>query len=387
MIVSHGSGAPGRAAATAALLFVLAGCSGPTAAPEPQGPNAPVPSGRVFRMGFTPWPYDATPQAVDDVYDKIGRHGDLTVHHLDAGVPWPEAAAGQPYHPAVEAELGSRIARSPSDRPLYLAIAPLNSRRNGLADYWGSDAGLPRPGEWSERSFSHPAVVQAYTAYALDLIERFRPDYFNYGVEASDLILSNPQAFEEFVGFAASVYAAVKAAHPTLPTFVSVALKHPSSADTDLLIQGMARLAGFTDMAGVSAYPYIFFGHPDAGDPGNLPADWLAQARRVLPGKPLAIAETGWIAETLSIPDFGVSVPATPAFQRGFVERLLAEADSEAVAFVVWFFVQDFDRMWEGVLGRDPVAAIWRDSGLYDEEGVARPGLEVWDAWRDGSLP
>ena len=333
-------------------------------------------------MGFTPWPYAATAEAVDDVYEKIRRHGDLTVHHLDAGVPWPEAAAGEPYHSAVEAELATRIARSPSDRPLYLSIAPLNSRRDGLADYWGSSAGLPRPGEWADRSFSHPAVIEAYINYALDLIERFRPDYFNYGIEASELILSNPEAFDEFVGFAASVYGAVKAAHPSLPTFLSVGLKHPESGGTSLLIGQLERVSAFTDMVGISAYPYVFFGHEDAGDPAKLPDDWLTQARRLLPGKPLAIAETGWIAETLTIPAFGVHVTANAARQSDFVEQLLTAANEETVEFVVWFFIQDFDDLWKNVLSEDPVAAIWRDTGLYDENGETRPGLDVWEEWR-----
>jgi hypothetical protein len=60
---------------------------------------------------------------------------------------------------------------------------------------------------------------------------------------------------------------------------------------------------------------------------------------------------------------------------------LLSEADALGAEFVIWFFTVDFDNLWEGLLGRDPVARIWRDTGLWDETLAPRPALDTWQAW------
>ena len=49
--------------------------------------------------------------------------------------------------------------------------------------------------------------------------------------------------------------------------------------------------------------------------------------------------------------------------------------------FVIWWSLIDFQALWSGALGGDELAAIWRDTGLYDEQLQARPGLEVWQQY------
>jgi hypothetical protein len=77
-----------------------------------------------------------------------------------------------------------------------------------------------------------------------------------------------------------------------------------------------------------------------------------------------------------------VDIPADAADQAAYVTRLLEAAAAEDAAFVAWFSVVDYDALWAGALGEDPVGAIWRDTGLYDESLGARPALDVWEAWR-----
>jgi hypothetical protein len=51
---------------------------------------------RPFSMGFNRWPPDATEDAIDRMNTFLAVHGDLTLLHMDGGVPWPEALSDGP---------------------------------------------------------------------------------------------------------------------------------------------------------------------------------------------------------------------------------------------------------------------------------------------------
>lgn len=345
------------------------------------GTNDPEPD-RSFAMGFTPWPYDATIAAVGDTYTKIQNHGDIINHHIDAGVPWSEAFADDPtYHADVEGDLTLRLSNTPPGKQVILSVCPLNTSRNAPADYWQDDTNMPRPAPWDTYDFGDAELVTAYVNFLLNLIDRFNPDYCNYGIEATEYIRNNPGRATDLFGFLQAVYDAVKTAKPGLPLFISVTLQAPGSADA-VLIQGYStQIAACSDLLGISTYGYVFYGHADSGDPANLPAEWLSQAQDYAPGLPIAIAETGWIAEDLIIPTYSLNIPSNAAWQAEYVRTLLAEADRLDALFVTWFSVVDFDNLWDGALGRDPLAHIWRDTGLYDGTVHQRQALDAWNEW------
>jgi len=356
------------------LTLLLSGCGGSN------GADKTLQSTRSFAMGFTPWPYDATPEAVSDVYTKIGIHGDIIAHHLDSGIPWQEALDGTPYPDAVESEITARLANTPAGHRIYLAVSPFNGARDALAGYW-NDAGTGQPlnPPWDGLDFNNTDVQTAYIHFAADLISRFKPAYFNFGIEASELALKNPARFARYLDFAAKVSAALKTTFPEVKLMISVALKSPGSADATTINTALPPLIEYVDIVGASVYPYIFFNHADKGDPANLPVDWLSQLQPLAGTKTIAVAETGWIAERLSIPAYGVDVLATPADQKAFVQTLFVQAEALKAAFIIWFAIVDFDALWKGALGEDPVAQIWRDTGLYDGNISARPALGRWD--------
>jgi hypothetical protein len=261
-------------------LMAAIGCGGDGGTNSGGSPAAPT---RAFAMGFTPWPYAATIQAVGDTYTKIQEHGDILTHQIDGGVPWPEAYADAPpynavYDANVEGDLALRLANTNAAMPVVLAVCPLNTQRDAPAGYWGSATNMPRPPPWDAYDFGDQALVEAYISYLLNLIGRFNPVYCNYGVEATEYIRNNPTRADDLFGFLQAVYDAVKQAHPNLPLFISVTLQAPGSGDA-LLVQGYAaQIAACSDLLGVSSYGYIFYGHADGGDPANLPADWLSLA-------------------------------------------------------------------------------------------------------------
>ena len=86
----------------AVLLLPACGGSG-----SDDGPTRP------YRMGFTPWLYDATEEARDWTFAKIGAEGDVVSEHLEEGVPWNEMLAGQAFSGSYLAELEGRRSKKP----------------------------------------------------------------------------------------------------------------------------------------------------------------------------------------------------------------------------------------------------------------------------------
>jgi hypothetical protein len=234
------------------VTSVLAACGGSSsgggAAPMPP-PPAPT---RSFYMGFTPWPYDATQAAVDDVNQRIQDNGDIVDHHIMVGVPWEEALQGLPYHPNVDADLTARVQMVQPGKEVFLAIDSLSGVRDAMAANWGENFNEPLPPPWDTRGFADAEVATAYLSFSLDLIARFDPAYFNYGTEVSELMLNDPAAFDDYVTFAETVYNGIKARHPNLPVMVSIAFKSPGSAEMAAIAAGTrairttCRLTGWT---------------------------------------------------------------------------------------------------------------------------------------------
>ncbi len=333
---------------------------------------------RAFDLGFTTWPYDATVTAVNFVYTEIAARGDFVAHHIDSGIPWQAALDGTPYDPAVESEIQGRLDNTAVGQRAYLAISPFSTGRDGLAGNWGAATNEDLTAPWDTRDFSSPEVVTAYTNFARDMITRFQPTYFNLGIEASELLVNDLAEYDRYVAFATQVSATLRAEFPNLQLMVSVALKSPGSARANAIEANIGPLIDLVDVVGVSVYPYVFFDHADKGDPANLPADWFSQIQDIANGKPVAVAETAWIAERLDIPTFSVDVAATAQNQADYLVELFAEAEAANAEFIVWWALVDFDALWDGVLGQDPLARIWRDTGLFDESLNPRSALDVW---------
>ena len=335
---------------------------------------------RSYELGFTPWPYDATPTAINFVYSEAAQRGDFIAHHLDAGIPWEEALNGAAYAAGVETEIGARLANTPADMRTYLAVSPLNGARDGLAEYWGSAANQPLPSPWDTLGLDDPDVIAAYTNFAADLIQRFDPDYFNLGIEVSELAVNDPAEFDRLVVFTEAVSNSLRAQFPDLQLMISVALKSPASNAAATILAEVPRLVPYVDVVGISVYPYIFFDHADRGDPANLPADWLVQIAAIAGSKAIAIAETGWAAEDVNIPAFGVDIVSSADLQNAYMNTLFDAAELLDAQFIVWFALVDYDALWNGPLQQDPVARIWRDIGLYDENLNPRPALDTWQS-------
>ncbi len=368
-----------------ASLWPTQGASGQAirvAAPRTQVANCPP---RAFRLGFTTWSSDCTQPAVDAAWQRVEENGDLLCIMMHGGVPWPEAFAGQPYSAQLENALTGLALRSDTDQALLLQVSCLDMLRSGPAEYWGAQENMALPAPWDGYDFGDPQLALAYSNWLLDLIARLDPDYLVYGMEVSEYLLHAPSKWPEFVAFTAQVSAAVRGVHPELSLGVSVVLGDPAGPEAASLQAGIPALLPHVDHLAASVYPYAFQGlGAGGGDPKNLHSDWLRTIEDLAGGKPVAISETGFIAQDL---DLGsqLYVPGTTEWQASYVARLLREAHDLRALYVVWFASMDFDALWTNCLGQDPLARIWRDTGLFDELGNARPAFAHWRAWQQRS--
>lgn len=362
------------------ILTLLSAC-GSSSSDEKEPEKQPVET-RTFKMGFTPWLYEASFEALDLVYDQIQQNGDIVSHHLMSGIPWQEAFDGTAYPANIETEINRRLSNTEAGKAVYLSIDSLDGLRTELAPNWGVTENEARTGVWASRNFSSPEVITAYVNFSLDMISRFEPDYFNYSVEVSVLMFNSSTNFNEFVTFAEQVYDRIKAVHPNLPMLVSLSLKTPGNAEMLQVKTDFARIASYVDIAGISVYPYAFYDHADKADPANMPVNWLTQIEDLAPGKPVAITEVGWAAEDLVISSFGINLPITEQNQLDFLQVLFEEAQDQDALFLIWFCIYDYDKLWDIF---DPsakdIGRIWRDIGLYDGALNPRMSLDYWQEW------
>lgn len=337
---------------------------------------------RTFHLGFTPFPYDATIEARETTFDLVNSHSDIVAHHFDNGVPWVEAYRGEEYSESALSEYGYRLGRLVDTQKVYLAVTPINNLRDGLAAYWGERENMERPGAWKRRKFDHPKVIQAFTNHCLFMIERFQPDYFAYAVEVDLFAAKRPKAYQRFLKLAEEVYAALKERYPELPVFATLTVADESALEERRGF--IEQILPFTDYLAISTYPYLAGHHR----PRTLPGNWLTKLRDVAPEKPFAVAETGFNAETLELPSFGITIPGKRKWQAAYVKWLFRELNRLDAEFVIWFVAVDYDELWElmEAAGVTELFKAWRDTGLWNSNLKPRKARRIWRKWLQRQL-
>ena len=333
---------------------------------------------RHFRLGFTPFPYEISLEAVDWVYEHIATDADIITHHFDDGIPWPEALAGEDYALEYRGDWQGRIERTPPDHEIFLSLTPINFDRNGLAPYRGGEGDMPLPTPWNTYDFTHPDVKTAFYNHVIRAVEFFQPDYLAIGIEVNLLVTNNPSMWPDYLELHRETYVRLKQDYPDLPIFASVfgvdlLEGYRDEPDPDAQQAAFAELMPFSDYYAISLYPY-FSRYMTTPLPDTLYSDLFS-----LSDKPIAITETGYPAETLSVFNDTLVMPSDSQKQANYITDLLAAADVHDVRFIINFVLRDYDRLYEQIGGGD-LAAVWRDTGFYTGDGQPRAALDVWHA-------
>jgi hypothetical protein len=337
------------------------------------------PKTRSFYMGFTPFPYEISVAAVNDVYAKLETDADIINHHFDNGVPWVEALNEQPFHQAIADDWNFRKSKTSANHKIYLSVTPLNALRTGLASYRAGEENMALPTPWDTYPFNHVNVRTAYFNYCKRIIDFFKPDYFNMAIEANLLYVNSPEKWSAYLQLHQYVFAQLKFTYPDLPIFSSVSIAYllPGYIDgNDYVQQRLAALQvlDYSDMYGISFYPYL------SSYLGNPYPETTFNAIFPLSQKPIAIAETGYAAQTFSF-DLGsgpVTIESDPAKQQKYFKDLLAACEQYHVRFVINFTIRDYDQLWVQSGSPTNIGILWRDTGFYDESGNPRPALSTW---------
>jgi hypothetical protein len=339
--------------------------------------DLPGAGSRDFRMGFTPFPYDYTNDAVEFTYANVNYHSDIVIHHFDNGIPWDESLDNIKMPGNINLDLNSRISKTGPDKDIYLAVTPLSTYREGLAGYWGESENMKLPEKWKHRSFSDPDVIKAFLNYCIFMVDKFDPEYLAYGIEVNMLGYHDPAAFEDYLVFLASIYPSLKSLYPHLPIFLTIQLEtfNNNFQTQEYIVES---LLPYTDYIAISTYPFGNFLYPE-----DIPADWFSRLYDMAPGKPVAVTETSFPAQDQYQEDYGRTIKGTEEGQLEYLKLLFESMSVLDLRFLAWFAIRDYDQLWETMEANntDEIFKSWRDTGLIDEKGDPRAALGYWDRW------
>ena len=322
-------------------------------------------SPRPFRMGFTAFAPGVTAEAVTQTREFVRTNADLIAHHIE-GVPWAEALAGTPFPNELVADHESKRLMKPAGAKVYLAISP------GRGELKLAEKGTtPLPAKLRGKSYDDPDVIKAYLNYCRRSIEFFKPDYLAIGIEVNEIFTAGPEKWRAYATLHQRVYRELKKEHPDLPVFASYTL-HNLFKERGAMLKACQELMPFNDCVAISFYPFFIRDTPDAA------FRWLTDNFDSF-AKPYAMAETNDTAERTEMPKMKVTLSGTPEKQAAYIRTLLELAERRRFQFVVLFIHQDYDPLWDAIKGTAPeLFMAWRDCGLLDERGHARPAYAVW---------
>ena len=344
--------------------------------------QAEDPKTRSFQMGVTPWPADFTTQEIDAAYGFIDSHCDLVSHHFDEGIPYEEAFNNSNWPAALLSDIQTRKSKTPASKKLLLSSSVLALNRHEKAPYsrYSASVSTATKNQWQALPFNDAKMVTAYVNFMKLLIDSLQPTFINYAVE-SNVESWSTATFAQYKEFVSKVYQQLKTAYPSTPILLSFIVN-----ETPQSLNFATQLVPYTDYIALSAYPYTNVSSSAGGntDPALFPADYFTRFIDLAPNKSPCFAETGYIAEPLSIFAFGLSKQGSETWQQAYLERICELMNERKGKFIVWFCHKDYNA---GVLRLKAAGAyqdlfgLWADIGLISETNEQRSAYRTWLEW------
>jgi len=327
---------------------------------------------RNFKMGFTTWNFGPTLEDVDDTYTFITNNADVYVEHLDGSIPWNAYINDLPLPIEFTNDMEGKANRKIPNADLVLSIGLLNTNRDDLeADLDGS---VP-----AYNQLNDAVIVDAYTEHVNYLVTQFSPDYLVIAIEVNELWLRNNALWQGYVLLIEEVITNTKTTFPNLKIGTSISLHNlyePDVGNAETYINSVFDHINQMDFVGISYYPFLK--NQSTANEFQQTLDFLHNNT----SKPIAIVESGHIAEDLVVPNLNVSINGNPTQQNLFLETLLNNAEANNYEMINWWAHRDYDALWEVFPPEvKDIGQLWRDTGLLDENGEARPALVTWQSF------
>lgn len=353
------------------LLIFTGGCKKYTRKQPCPTAQLPAIGKRNVSMGFTTWPFGPGYDDRVATYRFIKENADIYSEQFDNFIPWQAIINGEPLPKSLADDIVSRKSLRPPGHRLMLSVSLLNIMRDNLLP--DEDGTLP-----AHTFMNDKIITDTYSSFCKYLVNQFNPDYLVVAMEVNELRIRRPDKWAEYKLLAATVKAQLKQEFPSLKMAESVTLHNwfqPSVSNPEVFVQEMTSYVNAQDFAAISFYPFLK--GPSTKAQYQQAFDFLHSHAQ----KPIAFTETTHIAENLSVPALDISISSDQCQQNDYVETLLANANAHNYEFVIWWTHRDYDALW--VTFPDDtkdIGKLWKDSGLQDEKGRDRKGLETWKA-------
>jgi hypothetical protein len=185
------------------------------------------------------------------------------------------------------------------------------------------------PEDLQNRAFDDPEFIQRFTAFILDVLDRYPVEYLSIGNEVNDYFVKHRDEIAAYKTFFLTVYDAIKLQYPDLKVAMTFAYHDAESQNALDIIQQL----DLGDFLPVTLYLYDQ-GFQFTRDPAELEG-YVNQILDLAGDKPAAFVEIGWnTAESLG----GTQTDQAQFLSEAF--RLLAE-HREQIEFLSWFSLHD----------------------------------------------
>ena len=359
--------APQRLAALGLVLLAASlavACREERAEPTDFVPQPRPTSGaaRSFLLGFSSIPGELTEAAYLETYDLAANHGEALL--IQRPPAWANFLPGANVSRALrEQTLAEQRAAALRGLNLVYVLDVFDpTARERLQALPASHTGL---------TLADEELRQALRADALFVARNVQPAYLVIGHEVNVTFEQDPDAYQQFVEIYSEIYDELHETSPETQVLTSFQYEEllgvipwlpPHVARWELFEDFEGRL----DVLGITTYPSFAF----------------AVARKVEPHYyqqildhtelPVAFVSSGYASGTGRE---GINA-STPAEQRRYLQRLLADADRLGAPLLIWLLAQDLS------YATGPPEDLVANLGLMEVGGLPK---ESWPAWLEAA--
>ncbi|MDA1061458.1 MAG: hypothetical protein O2895_00855 [Chloroflexi bacterium] len=317
---------------------------------------------RPYLLGFSTLPAELNEESYRESFDLAARFGELLL--IQRAPAWADFLPGvEPSAALEDVTVRERTAVEERGLGLLYALDPFDPADRGRL--------AATPAGYERADLGHPDLRAAFVAEARFIAANYEPRYIALGIEVNATFERSPAQYAAFVAAYREAHDAVQEVSPQTLVFATfqyeqllgvVPWEPPRPPRWELLDD----FAGRLDLFALAPFPSVTYEVARA-----LPPLYYRQIRDHT-ALPIAFAAVGYSSargrEGLN--------SSTPAEQRRFLQRLLADSDALAAPFVVWFASRD------PAFASDPPSDLLASIGLRDARDQPK---EAWTVWAETS--